>query len=129
MPTKGDPKLKAVILAGGFATRLRPLSCTRPKILFPIVNKPLLQWTFERLVKNDVKDVVLAVFYQTEVYIKQHRVPRCGLHVTYSHDPLRKPLGTAGSIKKAEKRGGPAPPFFSFDGGPVWGKANKGTLK
>jgi mannose-1-phosphate guanylyltransferase len=108
--------LKAVILAGGFATRLRPLSCTRPKILFPIVNKPLLQWTFERLVKNEVKDVVLAVFYQTEVYIKQHRVPRCGLHVTYSHDPLRKPLGTAGSIKKAENQVGYDSPFLALNG-------------
>ena len=105
-----------MVLAGGFATRLRPLSCTRPKILFPIVNKPLLQWTFERLAKNEVKDVVLAVFYQTEVYIKQHRVPRCGLHVMYSHDPLRKPLGTAGSIKKAERRVGHDSPFLTLNG-------------
>lgn len=108
--------MKAVVLAGGFATRLRPLSCTRPKILFPIVNKPLLQWTFERLAKNDVKDVVLAVFYQTEVYIKQHRIPRCGLHITYSRDPLGKPLGTAGSIKKAEKRVGHDSPFLTLNG-------------
>jgi mannose-1-phosphate guanylyltransferase len=108
--------LKAVVLAGGFATRLRPLSCTRPKILFPIVNKPLLQWTFERLAENDVEDVVLAVFYQTEAYIKQHRISRCGLHVTYSHDPLRKPLGTAGSIKKAEKRVGHDSPFLTLNG-------------
>ena len=34
--------MKAVVLAGGFGTRLRPLSCTRPKLLFPICNKPLL---------------------------------------------------------------------------------------
>jgi mannose-1-phosphate guanylyltransferase len=108
--------LKAVILAGGFGTRLRPLSCTRPKILFPIVNKPLLQWTFERLAKNNVKDVILAVFYQTEVYIKHHRVPRCGVHVTYSHDPLRKPLGTGGSIRKAEKLLGKEAPFIVLNG-------------
>jgi mannose-1-phosphate guanylyltransferase len=108
--------LKAVILAGGFGTRLRPLSCTRPKILFPIVNKPLLQWTFERLARNSVKDVIMAVFYQTEVYIKQHRVPRSGLHVTYSHDPIRKPLGTAGSIKKAEKQIGNDASFLVLNG-------------
>ncbi|MEM3441204.1 MAG: sugar phosphate nucleotidyltransferase, partial [Candidatus Bathyarchaeia archaeon] len=47
--------MKAVILAGGFATRLRPLSCTRPKTLFPIVNKPLLQWIFERLARTDIR--------------------------------------------------------------------------
>ena len=108
--------MKAVILAGGFGTRLRPLSCTRPKILFPILNKPLLQWTFERLAMNGVKDVTLAVFYQTEVYIKHHRVPRSGVHVTYSHDPLRKPLGTGGSIKKAEKRIGHESPFIVLNG-------------
>jgi len=108
--------LKAVILAGGFGTRLRPLSCTRPKILFPVVNKPLLQWTFERLAQNDIKDVILAVFYQTEVHIKHHRVPRCGVHVSYSHDPLRKPLGTGGSIKKAEKLVGHGSPFIALNG-------------
>lgn len=108
--------MKAVVLAGGFGTRLRPLSCTRPKPLFPVVNKPLLQWTFERLAKNQIKDVILAVFYQTEVYIKHHRVPRCGVHVTYSHDPLRKPLGTGGSIKKAEKRIGHESPFIVLNG-------------
>jgi len=108
--------LKAVVLAGGFATRLRPLSCTRPKILFPIINKPLLQWTFERLAKNNVNEAIMAVFYQTEAYIKHHRVPRCGVHVTFSHDPLRKPLGTAGSIKKAEKRIGHESPFLVLNG-------------
>lgn len=108
--------LKAVILAGGFGTRLRPLSCTRPKILFPIANKPLLQWTFERLARNNIEDIIMAVFYQTEVYIKHHRVPRSGVHVTYSHDPLRKPLGTGGSIKKAEKRIGHDGPFMVLNG-------------
>ena len=105
-----------MILAGGFGTRLRPLSCTRPKILLPIVNKPLLQWTFERLAKNNIKEVRLAVNYQTEVAIKQHRIPRCGLHVTYSRDPLRKPLGTGGPIKKAEKFIGHNAPFLVLNG-------------
>jgi mannose-1-phosphate guanylyltransferase len=108
--------LKALILAGGFATRLRPLSCTRPKILLPIVNKPLLQWTFERLAKNNIKEARLAVNYLTEVAIKQHRIPRCGLHVTYSRDPLRKPLGTGGPIKKAEKFIGYDTPFLVLNG-------------
>jgi mannose-1-phosphate guanylyltransferase len=95
--------LKALILAGGFATRLRPLSCSRPKILFPIVNKPLLQWTFERLAKSNVTEAIMAVSYRTEVLLKQHRIPRGGIHMIYSRDPLKKPLGTGGAIKKAEK--------------------------
>ena len=116
LQSKAVKTLKAVILAGGFGTRLRPLSCTRPKILFPIVNKPLLQWTFERLARNNIEDVIMAVFYQTEVYIKHHRVPRSGVHVAYSHDPLRKPLGTGGSIKRAEKRIGHDGPFMVLNG-------------
>jgi len=108
--------LKALILAGGFGTRLRPLSCTRPKILFPVVNKPLLQWTFERLAKNNITEAILAVNYQTEVLIKQHKIPKCGLHITYSRDPLKKPLGTGGPIKKAEKIIGYSAPLLVLNG-------------
>lgn len=105
-----------MILAGGFGTRLRPLSCTRPKILFPIVNKPLLQWTFERLTKNMIKEAILAANLQTEVFIKQHRIPKCGLRITYSRDPPEKPLGTGGPIKKAEKLLGHDASFLVLNG-------------
>jgi mannose-1-phosphate guanylyltransferase len=108
--------LKALILAGGFGTRLRPLSCTRPKMLFPIINKPLLQWTLERLAKSNIAEAVLAVSYQTEVLMKQHKIPKCGLHVTYSRDPLEKPLGTGGPIKKAEKLVGYDSSFLVLNG-------------
>jgi mannose-1-phosphate guanylyltransferase len=108
--------LKSLILAGGFGTRLRPLSCTRPKTLFPIVNKPLLQWTFERLARNNITEVILAVSYQTEISIRQHRIPKSGLRVTYSRDPLEKPLGTGGPIKKAEKLVGHDSPFLVLNG-------------
>jgi len=108
--------LKAIILAGGFGTRLRPLSCTRPKILFPIVNKPLLEWSLERLAKNNIHEAIMAVNYQTEVSIKQNRIPKHGVHVTYSRDPLGKPLGTGGPIKKAEEHIGHDAPFLVLNG-------------
>jgi mannose-1-phosphate guanylyltransferase len=95
--------LKAVILIGGFGTRLRPLSCTRPKALFPIVNKPLLLWTFEKLAQNGVNEVILAVNKLTQFHIRQQRLSRCGLKVRFSVDPPKMPLGTAGPIKKAQK--------------------------
>ena len=107
--------MKAVILAGGFATRLRPLSCTRPKTLFPIVNKPLLQWIFERLARDGVNEAVLAVNQLTEFYIKQHRIPRSGITVRYSHDPPKRPLGTAGPVKHAERLLGHEP-FLVLNG-------------
>ncbi len=108
--------MKALILAGGFGTRLRPISCTRPKILVPVVNKPLLQWTFERLAKNNITEAILAVNYQTEAYIKQHKIPKSGLKIKYSRDPLRKPLGTGGPIKKAENLVGHDSPFLVLNG-------------
>ncbi|MDI6846775.1 MAG: NDP-sugar synthase [Candidatus Bathyarchaeia archaeon] len=108
--------MKALILAGGFGTRLRPLSCTRPKILFPIVNKPLLQWTLERLAGNKIKEAILAVNYQSEVFLKRYRISKCGVNITYSRDPLKKPLGTGGPIKRAEKLIGYDAPFLVLNG-------------
>jgi mannose-1-phosphate guanylyltransferase len=104
------------MLIGGFGTRLRPLSCTKPKALFPIINKPLLQWTFEKLADNGVDEVILAVNKLTEFHIKQQHIPRHGLKVKYSHDPPNMPLGTAGPIKKAERLLGHDEPFFILNG-------------
>jgi len=104
-----------VILAGGFATRLRPLSCTRPKTLFPIVNKPLLQWIFERLARDGVDGAVLAVNQLTGFYIRQQKISRSGIAVKYSFDPSKKPLGTAGPVKHAERLLG-SQPFFVLNG-------------
>ncbi|MCL2476889.1 NDP-sugar synthase [Candidatus Bathycorpusculum sp.] len=108
--------MKALILAGGFATRLRPLSCSRPKTLFPIVNKPLLQWTFERLANNGVDEVILAVNALTQFYIRQQKPSKCGLKVRFSIDPPKTPLGTAGPIKKAESLLGHDEPFLVLNG-------------
>ena len=108
--------LKALILAGGFATRLRPLSCSRPKTLFPIVNKPLLQWTFERLANNGVDEVILAVNALTKFYIRQHKPLKNGLKVRFSVDPPKTPLGTGGPLKKAEKLIGYDEPFIMLNG-------------
>ncbi len=108
--------MKALILAGGFATRLRPLSCARPKTLFPIVNKPLLQWIFEGLAKGGVDEAILAVNALTQFHIRQQKPPKCGLKVRFSIDPPKKPLGTGGPVKKAEKLLGHDEPFIVLNG-------------
>jgi mannose-1-phosphate guanylyltransferase len=105
-----------LILAGGFATRLRPLSCSRPKALFPIVNKPLIEWIFQRLADNGVNEAILAVNALTQFYIRQQKPPKCGLKVKFSIDPPKKPLGTAGPIKKAEKLIGHNESFIVING-------------
>ena len=65
--------MKAIVLAGGFGTRLRPLSCTRPKLLFPIGNKPALDWTVEKLAKSGTKEVILAVNYMADAFAQYYK--------------------------------------------------------
>lgn len=108
--------MKALILAGGFATRLRPLSCSRPKTLFPIVNKPLLEWIFEKLAKDGCEEAVLGVNALTQFYIRQQQPKRHGLKIRFSIDPPRMPLGTAGPVKKAERLLGHDEPFIVLNG-------------
>ena len=106
--------MKAVVLAGGFGTRLRPLSCTRPKLLFPICNRPLLDWTLERLAKSGVKEVVLAVNYMAEAFIQRYGNSTRGMRLFHSRE--EKPLGTGGPIKNAEELIGRKEPFLVLNG-------------
>jgi len=92
--------MKALILAGGFGTRLRPLSCTRPKLMFPIVNRELLDWTLENLSKSGVDRVILAVNHMAEALERSFRYSRHGMEIVYSRES--RPLGTGGPIKNAE---------------------------
>lgn len=116
--------MKAVVLAGGFGTRLRPLSCTRPKHLFPIGNKPQLDWTIKKLAKSGTKEVILAVNYMADVYVKHYRKPKQKPKITFSRDILtsnkhtrfQRPLGTGGPIKNAEKLIGRKDPFLVLNG-------------
>ncbi|MEM3072885.1 MAG: NDP-sugar synthase [Candidatus Bathyarchaeia archaeon] len=92
--------MKALILAGGYATRLRPLSFTTPKQLLPMVDKPLLHRTVESLKEVGVDEVILAVNYLADS-LKRRVGSRCGgVKIRYSREA--KPLGTGGPIKKAE---------------------------
>ncbi len=92
--------MRALILAGGYATRLRPLSCTRPKALFPVAGKPMLEWLLDGLSAQGIEAAVLAVNY-LEDRIKLRFGSRHGdMKIKYSKEP--HPLGTAGPIKYAK---------------------------
>jgi mannose-1-phosphate guanylyltransferase len=112
--TFGDYHLKAVLIAGGFGTRLRPLSCTRPKHLFPIGGRPLLDWTLERLAKGGVSEVVFAVNYLFEDFVKQYGKSAYGMKLHYCQET--RPLGTGGCIKNAERTIGHREPFLVLNG-------------
>lgn len=55
--------MKAVVMAGGEGTRLRPLTSSRPKPLVPILNKPCMQHTIELLKRYGITDIVVTLYY------------------------------------------------------------------
>lgn len=62
---------KALILVGGYGTRLRPLTLSRPKPLVEFANKPMVMHQIEALVAAGVKHIVLAVSYRAEMLEKE----------------------------------------------------------
>ena len=106
--------MPVAILAGGLATRLRPLTSTMPKALVPVAGKPFLLHQLEYLCTQGVRQVVLCTGYrasQIEAVVGNGSV--CGLKVDYSEDGETL-LGTGGAIAKALPLLGPA--FFVLYG-------------
>ncbi|KAK2187754.1 hypothetical protein NP493_155g01002 [Ridgeia piscesae] len=94
--------MKALILVGGFGTRLRPLTLSRPKPLVEFGNKPMLLHQVEALAKAGVKHIVLAVSYRAEMLEQEMKVEadRLGITISVSHE--KEPLGTAGPLALAK---------------------------
>lgn len=93
--------MRALILVGGYGTRLRPLTLSRPKPLVEFCNKPMLMHQIEALVEVGVNHVVLAVSYRAEQMEKElkEEAEKLGTTVTFSHEA--EPLGTAGPLALA----------------------------
>lgn len=90
----------AVVMAGGKGTRLRPLTCDKPKPMVPVANRPLLEHVLRLLVGSGWKSVALTLCYRPEkieAYFGNGHELGADLHY-YVED---KPLGTAGSVKMA----------------------------
>jgi len=95
--------MKALILVGGYGTRLRPLTFSCPKPIVEFANQPIVAHQIEALVKVGVKEVVLAISYQPQTmlqYIKKAEA-QYGIKITCSQEV--EPLGTAGPLKLAEE--------------------------
>lgn len=93
--------MRALILVGGYGTRLRPLTLSRPKPLVEFANKPILLHQIEALVEAGVTEVILAVSYRAEQMEKELTVEatKLGITLVFSHET--EPLGTAGPIALA----------------------------
>ncbi|KAK7457987.1 hypothetical protein BaRGS_00039132 [Batillaria attramentaria] len=95
--------MKALILVGGYGTRLRPLTLSTPKPLVEFGNKPMLLHQLEALVDAGVKHIVLAVSYRAEQMEKElkHVEEELGVKITISLED--EPLGTAGPLALARE--------------------------
>jgi len=94
--------MQTVILAGGLATRLRPLTQRIPKSMMRIDDKPFLEYQIELLRKSGIEDLVLCVGHLGELirgYFGDGK--KCGVRIKYSFDGEGL-LGTGGALKKAE---------------------------
>ena len=59
--------MKCVILAAGEGKRMHPLTFTRPKVMIPIANKPILEWNLINAINAGIKDFIFVVSYKSEM--------------------------------------------------------------
>ena len=106
--------MKAVILAGGEGTRLRPLTYSIPKPLLPIGRKPILEIIMELLREHGFWDIILTVEYKAELIKSYFRDgSNLGVNITYFQEG--RFLGTAGPVKAVEDFLGDEP-FITMNG-------------
>lgn len=93
---------KAVIMAGGFGTRLRPLTMTIPKPMVPIVNKPMMEHIVNLLKTYSIKDIVSVLYFQPEI-ITEYFEDGKKFGVNMNYVLANADYGTAGSVKNAQE--------------------------
>src|SRR5438105_13011661 len=94
--------MKAVVMAGGEGTRLRPLTSHRPKPLAPVLNKPIMEHIILLLKDHGITEIVVTLHYladEIEGYFGDGSEWAVKLHYSVEDTPL----GTAGSVKQAEE--------------------------
>lgn len=95
--------MKAIVMAGGQGTRLRPLTSNQPKPMVPVVNKPTIQHILELLQRHGINDVVMTLAFLPRL-IRNYfgDGSSLGMHIDYTVEET--PAGTAGSIRLAKDR-------------------------
>ncbi len=96
------PADEAIVLAGGFGTRLRGIVDDVPKPLAPVAGRPFLAWLLDRLAASGMRRCILATGYLSEVIEQRIGASWQGMEIAYSVEP--EPLGTGGAIRLAASR-------------------------
>ena len=89
--------MKSVIMAGGMGTRLKPLTCLKPKPLVPFMGKPLIDHVMDHLEANGIKEHILTLFHLPQMIIDHVSVQDRVVDFIIE----KEPKGTAGSVKEA----------------------------
>ncbi len=107
--------MKAVVLVGGFGTRLRPLTLTTPKQMLPILDRPMIEHVLEHLHGHGIEEAVLSMGYRPDAFVDAYPDGVCaGVKLHYAIEP--EPLDTAGAIRFAALDAGIAERFVVVNG-------------
>jgi mannose-1-phosphate guanylyltransferase len=107
--------MQAVVLVGGFGTRLRPLTLTTPKQMLPVANRPMIERVVEHLAEHGVDVAVLSLGYRPDLFQAAYPDGRCaGVRLHYAIEP--SPLDTAGAIRFAARDAGIDERFLVVNG-------------
>ena len=107
--------MHAVVLVGGFGTRLRPLTDTIPKPMLPVGHVPLIARLIARLACGGVEEVTLALGFRPEPFMAAFPAQRCGdVGLHYAVEP--EPLDTGGAIRFAAEHTGIGETFVVANG-------------
>ncbi len=92
--------MKAVIMAGGFGTRLRPLTCEIPKPMVPMANRPMMHHIVRLLKEHGFDDIVSLLYYQPDI-IRNYFGDGRNFGVKMQYMQAEADFGTAGSVRNA----------------------------
>ncbi|MFZ5592610.1 MAG: nucleotidyltransferase family protein, partial [Bacillota bacterium] len=92
--------MKAIIMAGGEGSRLRPLTCDRPKPMVPVANVPMMEHIVELLKQNGLTRIGVTLQYMPQI-IQDYFGNGRAFGVDMQYFVEETPLGTAGSVKNA----------------------------
>ena len=110
--------MKAMILAAGLGTRLKPLTFTMPKPMVPVLNRPLIGWAIEEFLRAGVDEIVINLHHlpePLEQYVMAQYAGRCRFHFSFE----REILGTSGGIRRVRHILEDADEFFLVNGDTV----------
>ena len=94
--------MKAVVMAGGFGTRIQPLTHSRPKPMLPIVNKPMMEHTMMMLKEFGIKEFIVLLYFKPTI-IQEYFKDGSDFGINISYVIPDDDYGTAGAVKYAQE--------------------------